>query len=105
MSRAAIPSAAMTTTTSINPRCSRMRERRDPREHRRLQVECQRIEGIPAEPAGVLFLHLTEQHMQREPDRQVEDDADHGRGDGGERAGQPLVGAQLLDERRTGENP
>ena len=43
--------------------------------------------------------------MQREPDRQVEDDADHRRGDRGERAGQPPVAAQLLDERRAGENP
>ena len=48
---------------------------------------------------------LPEQHVQREPDRQIEDDADHGGGDGGERAGQPPVGAQLLDERRAGENP
>ena len=43
--------------------------------------------------------------MQREPDREVEDHADHRRRDRGERAGEAAVAAQLLDERRAGENP
>ena len=78
---------------------------RDRRQRGRAQIERQRIEGIPAQRAGVHFGDFAEQHMQREPDRQIEDDADHGGGDRGKRAGQLPVGAQSLDERRAGENP
>ena len=84
---------------------ARRRARRDRRERRGLEVERQRIERVPAQPAGMRLRDLPEQDVQREPDRQIEDDADHRGGDGGERAREPPVGAQLLDERRAGENP
>ena len=43
--------------------------------------------------------------MQREPDRQIEDDADHGGGDRGQGAGELAVAAQLFDEGRAGKDP
>ena len=44
------------------------------------------------------------QRMNCKPDRQIEDDADDGGGDGRERADRP-VAAQLFDEGRAEENP
>ena len=35
--------------------------------------------------------HFAEEHVQREPDRQIEDDADDRGGDGGERRLQPRL--------------
>ena len=60
----------------------------DRRQRRSAQVERERIEGIPAQRAGMRFGDLAEQHVQREPHRQVQDHADHGSGDCGQRAGQ-----------------
>ena len=106
VSRTAIPSAAMMATSSTRPRCStKASTARDHRERAGLEIERQRIERVPAQPPGVLLGDLPEQDMQREPDRKIEDDADDRGGDGGERARQALVGAQLLDERRAGEDP
>ena len=62
------------------------------------------IERIPAQRPGAHFLDVREQHVQHEPEREVEDHADHRGGDRGERARKPVVGAQLLDERRAGED-
>jgi hypothetical protein len=49
--------------------------------------------------------HLFEQHVQPEPQGEIEDDADDGRGDGGERGRQRLVLAQALDVGRAEEDP
>ena len=101
-----MPSSAITTMTSIRLRWKRKaRMRRGDREDGGVGVERARIEGEPAQRAPMLFGDAAEQHVQREPDRQIEDDADHRGGDGGERAGQPPVAAQFLDERRAGEDP
>ena len=43
--------------------------------------------------------------MQREPNRQIEDDADHGGGDRRQRTRKALVAAQPLDERRAEKDP
>ena len=48
---------------------------------------------------------LPEHRMQREPDRQIENHADHGGGDRRQRARQSLVAAQGFDERRAEEDP
>ena len=48
---------------------------------------------------------LAEQRVQREPDREVEDHADHRGGDRRQRAGERLVAAQRLDEGRAEEDP
>ena len=53
----------------------------------RTKVERERIEGVPAQRTGTHFRDLSEQHVQREPHRQVQDDADDGSGDRGQRAG------------------
>ena len=57
------------------------------RQHRCTQVERERIEGVPAQRPGTHFRDLAEQHVQREPHRQVQDHADDGSGDRGQRAG------------------
>ena len=49
--------------------------------------------------------HLAEQHVQREPDRQVQHNADDRCGDCGQRAGQTFIAAKLFDERRASEDP
>ena len=72
---------------------------------RRAEIERQRIKSVPAHRASVHFSQFAEQHVQREPHRQIEDDADDGGGNGGERAGQLAIGAQPFDEWRTCENP
>jgi hypothetical protein len=43
--------------------------------------------------------------MQRKPERQIQDHADHGCRDAGERTGKRLVVAQSLDERRAETDP
>ena len=48
---------------------------------------------------------LAEQGVQREPDREVQDHADHRGGDRRQRAGERLVAAQPLDEGRAEEDP
>src|SRR6266481_3494881 len=48
---------------------------------------------------------LPKHGVQREPDRQIEDHADDGGGNGGQRAGKSLVAAQGLDERRAQKDP
>ncbi len=48
---------------------------------------------------------LSKQRVQREPDREVEDHADHGGRDRTERPGEALVAAQELDVGRTEEDP
>ncbi len=60
---------------------------RDDGKDGRLPVERQRIERIDPEPAEVALFNLAEQDVQREPDRQVENDTDHGGGDCRQRAG------------------
>ena len=70
-----------------------------------LEVERERIEGEPAQQAEMPFLDLPEQNVKREPDRQIKHHADHRRGYGGERSGQPAIGAQPLDEGCPGEDP
>ncbi|MET0631870.1 MAG: hypothetical protein ABWY92_13505, partial [Xanthobacteraceae bacterium] len=47
----------------------------------------------------------SEQHVQGKPHREIQDDADHGGGDGTQRRAQCLVGAQGLDEGRAEEDP
>ena len=101
-----MPSSAITTMTSIRLRCKPNAS--TPAITARTaacSVERARIEGEPAQRAPMLLGDAAEQHVQREPDRQIEDDADHRGGDGGERAGEPPVAAQFLDERRAGEDP
>ena len=56
-------------------------------------------------PIGAHRPHLPEHGVDREPDREVEDDADHRGGDRGERAVERLVAAQHLDEGRAEEDP
>ena len=51
---------------------------------------------------GPLILVLT---VQRKPDRQVQDHTDDGRGDAGQRRGQPGVAAQPFHVRRAQEDP
>jgi NitT/TauT family transport system permease protein len=80
-------------------------QRRDHGERGGLEVKRQRIERKPAHRSEPGFGHVAEQDVQREPDREVEDHADDRGGDGGKRAREPPVGAQLLDERRAGEDP
>ena len=46
-----------------------------------LQIDRERIEGVPAQHGVVALLDMPEQHVKREPDRQIENDTDHGRGD------------------------
>ena len=48
---------------------------------------------------------LAEQDVQREPHREIEDHADHRRGDRRQRPGEPAIAAQVLDERRAGKDP
>ena len=51
-----------------------------------------RVLASPAARAGTSRhqpLNLAEQHVQAEPEGKVKNDADHGGGDGGERAGKP----------------
>ncbi len=79
-------------------------QRGDGGQHRRLPIEARRIDRKPAQRPGLLFGDVVEQHVQREPDREIEDDADHRGGDRRERAGQPPVVAKILNEGRAGEN-
>ena len=65
----------------------------------------ERIEREPSQESGTRLGHLSEQHVQREPDREIEDHADHGRRDRRKRAGEAAIAAQLLNERRAGEDP
>jgi len=48
--------------------------------------------------------HLAEQHVQREADEQVQNNADDRCGDCGQRAGQTFIAAKLFDERRVSED-
>ena len=50
-------------------------------------------------------LDLGEENVQREPQAQIENDADHGGGDAAQRAGEARVCAETLDIGRAGEDP
>ena len=62
----------------------------DGAEHRDIEREAEALE-MPC---------LPKPGVQREPDREIQDDADDRRGDAGERAAERLVVAQPFDERR-----
>ena len=95
----------MIATSSIRPRCRTKRQHGGhQRERADLPVESPRSNAYQRSGPARISITLREQHVQREPDGEVEDHADHRRGDRGERARQALVGAQLLDERRAGED-
>src|SRR3546814_5311410 len=60
------------------------------------------VEGNRADSRRV---NLTEQRVDREPERQIEDDTNDCSGDRAERGGQREIAAQTLHERRTCEYP
>src|SRR5690348_5239587 len=66
----------------------------DKGENERGNVECRHDRNLNDHPERVLFVHLAEERVKGEPDREVEDHADDGGGDRRQRRTECLVTAQ-----------